>query len=204
MIRLDTRVDVSDIINASVEAFHNTSWYEESSDIPERENKAKGKLEALIKSVKPVQFEDVQVIFQGYLSFLQYKSLHMHTSTSQSSHQKSLEQLHFDFYKSDSNCNPQFVNLFEFINIKSYSEAYCESVGSLMNIMVNKGRVLAAGNFSRELIFAFNSPPIHILSQSFIREIAEYIINEQGKVPGNEKIQMQIKISKIAIFLWNL
>ena len=67
----------------------------------------------------------------------------------------SVEEVYQLFFKtmcSDSVTTP-FMTLFEFINIKSSSEAYCESVGSLMNILVNKGRNLAAGNFSKELIF---------------------------------------------------
>ena len=48
-----------------------------------------------------------------------------------------------------------------------------------MNICIHTGRNLSAGNFSRELIFAFNSPPLHVLSSKFIPEITEVFINEK-------------------------
>ena len=75
--------------------------------------------------------------------------------------------------------NNSFIMLFELVDVKSYSEAYCESVGSMMNICVHKGRNLSAGNISRELIFAFNSPSLHVLSSKFIPEIVEIPINEK-------------------------
>ena len=47
-----------------------------------------------------------------------------------------------------------------------------------MNILVKKGRNLSAAHFSRELIFAFNAPAIHVLSQSVIPEIAKDLVEK--------------------------
>ena len=46
-------------------------------------------------------------------------------------------------------------------------------------MFINKGRNLSAANFSRELIFAFNAPAIHILSQSIIPEIANHLVEKE-------------------------
>ena len=75
-----------------------------------------------------------------------------------------LEDIYQKFHKAVAvkEENNSFIMLFELVNIKSYSEAYCESVGCMMNICVHKGRNLSAGNFSRELIFAFNSPSLRV------------------------------------------
>ena len=50
-----------------------------------------------------------------------------------------------------------------------------------MNILVKKGRNLSAAHFSRELIFAFNAPAIHVLSQSVIPEIAKDLVEKEQK-----------------------
>ena len=68
---------------------------------------------------------------------------------------------------------------FEFINIKSFSEAYCESEGSMMNILVDKGRNLTPSNFSRELILSFNSPPLHILAKTIIPELVKQLLKDK-------------------------
>ena len=171
---LNLRIVVSPIVKASVVAFHDTVWYDKAVDSNEQKQRAKEKLSILIDSLVPINF-NVDSLLPGYLSFLDYKTTLIENPD------LSLEEIYRDFYKRNENKNTDFLSLFEFVNIKSYSEAYCESVGSLMNILVNKGRNLAPGNFSRELIIAFNSPPLHILSQHFIPEVAECLIKERAK-----------------------
>jgi len=39
-----------------------------------------------------------------------------------------------------------------------------------MNVLVNKGRNLTSSFFSRELIIAFNAPPLHILKKKILRD----------------------------------
>ena len=83
----------------------------------------------LIDAVKvPFIVEDC---LPTYICFLELKAKYpMH----------SIEKLYQRFYKSiDNSYDNPFIKLFELVNIKSYSEAYCESVGSLMNICVDKG-----------------------------------------------------------------
>ena len=91
----------------------------------------------------------------------------------------SIEELYQKFVSSLKGVQEPFCKLFELVNIKSFSEAYCESVGSMMNRCVDNGRNLSAANFSRELIFAFNAPPLHILNLVFIPEVVRIIVDEK-------------------------
>lgn len=92
-----------------------------------------------------------------------------------------IEKVYQQFYmETPKDSHVVFKESFEFTMIKSYSEAYCETVGSLMNNLINKNRNLFPANFSHELICSFNSPPLHILKQKIIPEIAAELVR-QGK-----------------------
>ena len=85
-----------------------------------------------------------------------------------------------------------FREFFEFAQAKSYSEAMCESIGSIMNMATAKGRNLHPANFGKEIFVRFNLPPMHVLHQRFIPEIFKEEINkgkelfeEQIETPGN-------------------
>ena len=67
------------------------------------------------------------------------------------------------------------------MQIKTYSEAICETVGSMMKIHRGKGRNLHPVNFSKEIYLYFNLPPLHILSYKFIPKIVESKIQEKKK-----------------------
>ena len=150
---LDRRISISPAIKASVTAFHDTVWYGKND--PNVKSKAEQIVKELIDNLS-IEL-NVQNVLPGYLSFLDFK---------QNFQMLRLEDIYQKFHEAVAvkEENNSFIMLFELVNIKSYSEAYCESVGSMMNICVHKGRNLSAGNFPRELIFAFNSP-----SHSFLR-----------------------------------
>ena len=63
--------------------------------------------------------------------------------------------------------------MFQFVQAKTYSEAICETVGSVMNIHRGRGRNLHPVNFAKELFLTFNLPPLHILISKFIPKIVE-------------------------------
>ena len=125
----------------------------------------------LLDCLKPDDF-DIDTIVPEYIDFLQFKS-------SQGDSNISVEEWYHLFSKKQAE-HTTFMKLFEFINIESFSEAYCESVGSMMNMIVDKRRNLADGNFSRELIFAFNSPTLHIFAENMLTGIVESIIREKS------------------------
>ena len=66
-----------------------------------------------------------------------------------------------------------FFDFFEFVMVKSYSEAICESIGSVMNMAVGTGRMLYPENFAKEVYLRYNLPPLHILTETFIPEIVQ-------------------------------
>ena len=57
------------------------------------------------------------------------------------------------------------------MNVRTYSEAICETIGSMMSIAVSNGRNLQPFNLDKELYIRFNLPPLHKL-QDFIKDIA--------------------------------
>ena len=53
-----------------------------------------------------------------------------------------------------------FVGLFLHIQIKSYSEALCETVGSIMKMDHGRGRNIHPVNFNKEIYLRFNLHPL--------------------------------------------
>ena len=74
----------------------------------------------------------------------------------------------------------QFFLLLELCMNKSYSEAICETVGSIMRIHGGKGRHLHPVNFSKEVCLNFNLPPVHTLT-SIISGLTNQIVNVEKK-----------------------
>ena len=66
-----------------------------------------------------------------------------------------------------------FQKLFEFDNVRSFSEAICETIGSMMSIAVSNGRNIMPYNLDKEVCLKFNLPPLHVLNEKFIPEIAK-------------------------------
>jgi hypothetical protein len=83
-------------------------------------------------------------------------------------------------YGHDPNVLP-FIELFQFVQGKSFSEAICETVGSIMNIHKGRGRNLHPVNYAKELYLRFNLGPTHILAEHFIPEIVEIKTEEENK-----------------------
>ena len=161
---LSERFHIAPLFNLSVKMFHETSWFEEA-DGGDKAGQFIAELLPELKnpSLERHVMEQREAVTKTYLAFLHFK---------QRRHDKRVEEVYREFHNLNNNDeNASFFNLFEFINIKSYSEAYCESVGSLMNICVNKARNLAPANFSKEIIISFNSPPLHIANKSLIPSV---------------------------------
>ena len=58
-----------------------------------------------------------------------------------------------------------FQVIYEFVNIRTYSEAICETIDSMMAISVNNGRNLQPINQGKEVFLRFNLPPMHLLQK---------------------------------------
>ena len=57
-----------------------------------------------------------------------------------------------------------FIDLFENVQIRSMSEAVCETIGSMMVSHTGKGRYLQPAYFSQEMYLQFNLGPLHHLT----------------------------------------
>ena len=80
-----------------------------------------------------------------------------------------LEKLYHSFFTQfQAPETKAFLHFFEYIQIKSYSEAICETIGSVMKLAVDKGRNLNPVYFSQEIMMRVNLPPLHILTQKMI------------------------------------
>ena len=75
-----------------------------------------------------------------------------------------------------------FCNIFEYINIRTYSEALCETIGSLMVLAFSSGRSLHPPNLNKDIFIRYNSPPFHILHQKFIPNVTKRWIEQEQKV----------------------
>jgi hypothetical protein len=186
---LKERFQVAPLFKDSVDMFHLTDWFKNQEEDKLKELE---KMQALVPklsnpSLETKVAENIEDVVATFHSYLQYKEKNI---------EKSAEKLYKDFYESHFDKEtPLFFELFEFINIKSYSEAYCESVGSLMNICVDKGRNMAPANFSKELILAFNSPPLHIMRKMLIPQV---IADLQKEVPMfSRKLEKSRKASML-------
>ena len=81
-----------------------------------------------------------------------------------------------------------FLKFFEFIQSKSYSEAICETIGSIMKIHGGKGRNLLSFNFSKEIYLNFNMPPLHVMKSTIISRLAKYLVEKEKKTIPEEHI----------------
>ena len=141
----------------------------------EKENivKAKKLIYDVLQSLpEPLVNElDVDTILPGYLLFVK---------ESKKRPGKTLEDLYKSYWDtwSKDNSTWHFRDLFEIINIKSFSEQQCEQVGSVLSIAVSKGRHLEAGNFEKEILLQVNSPPLHILEKSVIPKLAKEFLRK--------------------------
>ena len=68
---------------------------------------------------------------------------------------------HYDDYE-------EFKDFHENINIRTSSEAICETIGSVMNIQLSNGQYLNPQNLDKEVFCRFNLPPFHTLTNKFI------------------------------------
>ena len=82
-----------------------------------------------------------------------------------------------------------FLELFEHIQIKSYSEAIAETVGSIMNIQLGSGRNLHPVNMNKEMFLRFNLAPLHVLKSSLIPEVVKDKIENERKTYFNKTNQ---------------
>ena len=186
----------------------NYSWYIPGDD--ESEDRAKTDLTAVIAELHEDQkdfFENKDsALLVGYVYFIQLVKENKHNNPKIT--QEECFKLYWEKYNLDIN-GAIFIKLYQYIQLKSYSEAICETIGSIMNIARGKGRNLEPVNFSKEVFCRVNLPPLHILKQRFIPEIVEQLVDQDGKLffrkrDGTSKSWLQrLKYTEVSSSLEN-
>ena len=179
---LELRLDIPSYLTHGRKAFVETKWF----DLRQDENEAKQIISDLLDSLpqginKLDEFKrNIVKIDYGYLTYLKF------------SHKESLDKARNDkinsefIYEKYCKTNTQsedlaFQQLYEYVNIRTYSEAICETIGSMMAISLSNGRNLSPFNLEKEICLKFNLPPLHILNETFVPEIAKEWREKGGK-----------------------
>lgn len=119
-----------------------------------------------------------------------------------------METVYKDFWENHHNEEEMssFIDFFEHLMVKSYSEAICESIGSIMNIACGTGRVLYPDNYAKEIFLRFNLPPMHELSKNFIPELVKNELSRKRfyrKGDSVERQQRKLKYSDTSATIGN-
>ena len=111
---------------------------------------------------------DRSLLLGGYASFMSlYKELESCTQ-----YQKIYEKWYKDnvAVEDPKESNIHFSDFFECLQVRSSSEAFCETVGSVMNNHIGKGRHLRPVNFNTEICLEVNLGPTY-LSEDLVKEV---------------------------------
>lgn len=174
---LKKRMQLNQVTIAAYEAFVEVDFIKQENFIDD----AKIRLYNVFETLRIYNGERfvMSECLTGYLQFLKER--------------KNIMDQHLEvFYKkfsskySEDDMVLPFMQLFEVLQLKSFSEAVCENVGSLMDSYRN----LEPDNLNKEAYFRFNSPPLHILRQKVIKEIVEEklnVIDEHYYISKNAK-----------------
>ena len=95
----------------------------------------------------------------------------------------SLERFYVQFCDK-FNCDETavFRDLFEYVNLHTYSEALRETIGSLMQLAFSSGRGLNPPNFNKAICIRYNAPPPHKYSRkSLFLKLLESGLNKKKK-----------------------
>ena len=170
-LALSNRFKTTPISAAIVEVFGKYEWYDANKFnsletvalLIQKVTDICSKLEGPFKT-KFYNSNAIDDIVTGYNLFMRFTSR-------QKSAEKNIrvEDVHKLFWlrHKDINETSTFGEFFEFAQGKSYSEAMCKNIGSIMNMATAKGQNLHPANFGKEIFLRFNLHPMHVLHQGF-------------------------------------
>ena len=145
------------------------------------------KLDQIIVNIEGPQRDrfSSDTCLEGYLLFLRTSESQRRRAVRDNKKEPSPEEMYEIFALSVTEHGRDdvepFKDLFEFVQIKVYSEAICENVGSVMNIANGTCRNLHPVNFAKEIYLRVNLPPLHTLKLTFIPFIVNVKLNEENK-----------------------
>ena len=196
---LSVRLQIPTIFLAAFEAFEKAhEWYvaEKFNDADQKRRCADviSRIMLCLGRSRRLQFEEnVDEINHGFNIFMHHCSL----TKRNNDNEIPLEALYESFWKvfHDQADAEKFMDFFEFIQVKSYSEAMCESIGSIMNMATSSGRNVRPENFNKEIYLRFNLPPLHLLMDNFIPDICREEIDVRKKcyIRKGENIAEQLR-----------
>ena len=201
--QLSQRITIWPLIISAVEAFTGDMSWVELENRERMEAIARTKLTEIFANLVGVRketflFEDC---FPAYLVFVSFSRQKFVSGV------KALERIWelfcwTKYHEDDLYSN--FIDLFEFIQIKGYSEAICETVGSIMCIHHGRGRNLHPVNLNKELFLRFNLPPMHILKKSIIPAIVrEKLECEHKEFMSQHSRKDQLKFGYLSATIGN-
>ena len=168
------------------------------------EDLARDKLTNLLEDLVGVQKDnfDFESCYPAYLAFVTFARGKYNQFG-----KVDLEKVWETFWgnSKDNNSFTNFVELFEFVQIKTYSEAIAETVGSIMNVHQAAGRNLHPVNTNKEIFLRFNLAPLHILKIRFIPEVVEEkVVNEKksyfNKTQRKDKLKFEFLSASVGNF----
>ena len=184
----EKRLKIPKIFSASTKAFetYKTQWFSTENITEEQTEKNETLLGNIIEEVKGPYSEYFQETIEscliGYEMFLRHSLSESAAAASNGLSVPSLESVYERFCRNFAIEETKvFRQLFEFVQLKTYSEAICETIGSIMNIAQGKCRNIHPINFSKEIFLRYNLPPLHILKKKIIPEIVNFLAGEKGK-----------------------
>ena len=193
-IRLDATKFHEPVMKAASELFHISnlkSWNDNvgTSSFLDKKKEIHEKLQVVLDSlphtVKKIHENARENIENGCLIWA------LHCNYAAKSSDVNTKLTYEDLYKSFVEKNDEaqskdgiaFCKLFEYIEVKSFSEAICETIGSIMKIARGKGRNLEPTNFHKEIFCRVNLPPLHICRNRIVPTIVDSIL----KTPSTGK-----------------
>ena len=189
-LRLEATRCHKPVMKAASELFHICNLKSFNHNVPssfhaqleEIREKLKAVLDKLPTSVKEMYENDRENIAQGCLQWALHCNYEIMKNT-----KVTYEDLYTSFVEkndmSQSAHGTAFRNLFEYVEVKSFSEAICETIGSIMKIARGKGRNLEPTNFHKEIFCRVNLPPLHICRDRIVPTIADIILEKPAGGP---------------------
>ena len=152
-------------------------------------------LDSLPSTLHTDSFKDIhEHITDGYLRYLSHKAKY------EDHKPEIIYQRYSKLFKNEE--DKAFQMLYEFVNIRTYSEAICETIGSMMAISVSNGRNLQPINLRKEVFLRFNLPPIHHL-EKFTSELAkQWRVNKTNMYRKGKK-RSGLKLDEISSTIEN-
>ena len=169
-LSLNHRAVILGLVAAAADHFHDQTWLENAEEDTFVE-RAKAKMRDIfqyVDSLRKEKFESlIDEISQGFLQF----SIYSRKKKQEGIHQ--IEKIYKLFYDSHYSNTVAFCEFFEYIEVRSYSEAICESLGSLMGTTCSDGRNLDPCYLNEEVFIRVNGPKEHQAGE-LIKEVAAF------------------------------